>query len=406
MNFLVRSAPGASSRAGFLTRRAILILSTLLLGAGSVVFGPLPGWVEASRNKVRNPGPYPVSEDVQARHESLLIADLHADSLLWNRDLALRGAQGQVDLPRLAEGHVGIQVFGLVTRSPRGQNIHRTSGDGLDNITLLAIAQRWPRSTWSSALARVTYQAGRLQALAEAHPERLVLVRTRSDLQQVLSRRARGERVLAGLLGIEGAHALEGDPANLDVAVKAGVRMVGLAHFFDNAFAGSAHGVTQGGLTDAGRDLIRRAEAAGVLIDLAHSSAKAFDETLDLATRPVVVSHTGVKGTCDNARNLSDDQIRAVSKTGGLIGIGFWKTATCGTDAAAIARAIAHGVEIAGPDHVSLGSDFDGAVTTPFDASGLPLLTAALLEEGLDDATLAKVMGENVRRVLAATLPE
>ena len=119
-----------------------------------------------------------------------------------------------------------------------------------------------------------------------------------------------------------------------------------------------------------------------------------------------MVSHTGVRGTCDNRRNLSDDQLRGIAATGGVVGIGFWDTAVCGSDVAAIVRAIGHAVAVTGPDHVALGSDFDGAVTTPFDARGYPLLTEGLLAAGLPEDTVAKVMGGNVRRVLRAVLPE
>jgi microsomal dipeptidase-like Zn-dependent dipeptidase len=124
-----------------------------------------------------------------------------------------------------------------------------------------------------------------------------------------------------------------------------------------------------------------------------------------MARRPVVVSHAGVRGTCDNTRNLSDAQLRAVAANGGVVGIGFWDTATCGTDARAIARSIAHAVRVAGPDHVALGSDFDGAVATPFDATGVPQVTEALLDAGLDEAAIARVMGGNAVRLLRATLP-
>jgi microsomal dipeptidase-like Zn-dependent dipeptidase len=146
-------------------------------------------------------------------------------------------------------------------------------------------------------------------------------------------------------------------------------------------------------------------EARGVLVDLAHASPRAIDDVLGLVRRPVVVSHTGVRATCDNTRNLSDAQLRAIAATGGVVGIGFWDTATCGTDAGAIARAVLHAVRVAGEDHVALGSDFDGAVTTPFDATGVPLVTEALLEAGLDERTVAKVMGGNAVRLLRATLP-
>jgi microsomal dipeptidase-like Zn-dependent dipeptidase len=176
-------------------------------------------------------------------------------------------------------------------------------------------------------------------------------------------------------------------------------------HFFDTAFAGSAHGVGKGGLNAAGRALVTGLEQRSMLLDLAHASEKTIDDALAVARRPVVVSHTGVKGTCDNARNLSDAHLRGVARTGGVIGIGFWETAVCGRDAAAIARAIRHTATVAGIDHVALGSDFDGAVATPFDAAGLAALTEALLAEGFDDDGVARIMGGNAVRVLQSALP-
>jgi membrane dipeptidase len=170
-------------------------------------------------------------------------------------------------------------------------------------------------------------------------------------------------------------------------------------------FAGSAHGLQKGGLTPAGRRLVAALEERSIAIDLAHASAAAIEEVASIARRPVLVSHTGVRATCDNGRNLSDEQLRAVAATGGLIGIGFWPTAVGGDDAKAIARAIAHAVSVVGPNHVGLGSDFDGAVPTPFDASGLALLTGALLAKGLDDTTIAAVMGGSAVRFLRSSLP-
>ncbi len=181
--------------------------------------------------------------------------------------------------------------------------------------------------------------------------------------------------------------------------------MVGLAHFFDNAFAGSAHGVAKGGLTGAGRELVAELERRRMIVDVGHASAAAIDDVLAIATRPVVASHTGVRAVCDNQRNLTDDQLRGIAATGGMVGIGFWPTACGGDDAAAIARSIVHAVGVIGADHVGLGSDFDGAVPTPFDVSGLGLLTAALLDEGLDEPTIAAVMGGTAIRLLREALP-
>jgi membrane dipeptidase len=230
-------------------------------------------------------------------------------------------------------------------------------------------------------------------------------VRTRPELDAFLERRRADPRLVAGVLGLEGSHALEGDLRNVDVLRQAGFRMMAPTHFFDTGIGGSAHGVTKGGLTPLGREWVRALEERQVLVDLAHASPQTIDEVLALARRPVVVSHTGVKGTCDNRRNLSDAQLRAIAATGGVVGIGFWDTAVCGEDARAIARAIAHAVRVAGPEHVGLGSDFDGAVTTPFDASGLPQVTQALLDAGLADGDVERVMGGNVMRLLRQSLP-
>lgn len=124
-----------------------------------------------------------------------------------------------------------------------------------------------------------------------------------------------------------------------------------------------------------------------------------------MASRPVVASHTGVRGTADNARNLSDAHLRGIAATGGVVGIGFWDTATGGEDVAAIARSIAYAVGVAGVEHVGLGSDFDGGVRVPIDATGLVQITDALLDLGLADDAFARVMGGNALRVLADVLP-
>ena len=116
--------------------------------------------------------------------------------------------------------------------------------------------------------------------------------------------------------------------------------MMSPSHFFDNAFGGSAHGVDKGGLTAKGREMIERMDAAGMVVDVAHASAATIDDVLAVATRPIVASHTGVRGTADNARNLSDAHLRGIAATGGVVGIGFWPTACGGDDVAAIARSI------------------------------------------------------------------
>jgi microsomal dipeptidase-like Zn-dependent dipeptidase len=379
---------------------AAALLFVLLLAG---FFFVLPAAVERRLNGTRMKPPYAPSARALALHRKLVVADLHADSLLWGRDLLGRG-RGHVDVPRLIDGGVAIQAFTVVSKSPRGLNIERND-DQSDNVLLLALAQGWPPKTWSSLKERAAYQARRLHRTAQLSAGRLVLLWTKKDLEDYLVRRARDAKVTAGFLGIEGAHVLEGRIDNVEVLHKAGYRMVGLVHFFDNELGGSAHGVGKGGLTPFGREVVTQLESRGMLVDLAHASPRLIDDVLEMARRPVVVSHTGVRGTCDNLRNLDDRRLARIARTGGVVGIGYWDTAVCGDDAAAIARAIRHAAQVAGVDHVALGSDFDGAVTVPFDTTGLPLLVDALFAEGFGDDDIGRIMGGNVLRVLRGSLP-
>jgi membrane dipeptidase len=360
---------------------------------------------ERRLNAVGRPPPYRPADRAREIHRRSTVVDLHADSLLWGRDLLKRGTRGHVDVPRLIEGGVAVQVFAVTTKVPRNLNIERND-DRTDDILLVAIARGWPPATWRSLLARAEHQAGRLQAMADRSGGLLTLIRGRAGLESFLARRTGDPGIVGGLLAIEGAHALDGDPANVDRLAAAGYRMVAPTHFFDNAFAGSAHGLEQGGLSSLGRELIGRLEAASIIVDLAHASARTIDDVLAIATRPVVASHTGVRGTADNARNLSDDQLRGIAATAGMVGIGFWPTATGGVDVASIGRAIAYAAGVIGVEHVGLGSDFDGAVPVPFDATGLDLVTEALLADGFDEIAIARIMGGNAVDLLMRCLPE
>jgi microsomal dipeptidase-like Zn-dependent dipeptidase len=362
--------------------------------------------VERRLNQVAARPPYAASDQAREIHARATVVDLHADPLLWGRDLLVRGTSGHIDVPRLVEGNVAIQVFGAATKSPRHLNIEHND-DRSDDVILLAIAHGWPSSAWRSLTARALFLAGRLADAADRSGGQLTVVRSRRELDALLAQRAAEEPgLVGGVLAIEGAHALGKELEGLDAVDAAGYRMVGLAHFFDNTYAGSAHGVEKGGLTALGRELVAQLEARSMIVDLAHASTRTIDDVLAVASRPVVASHTGVRGVTDNARNLPDDQLRGIAATGGMVGIGFWPTACGGEDAAAIARSILHAASVAGIDHVGLGSDFDGGVTVPFDASGLVLVTDALLAQGLDGASIGKVLGGNAIRVLRAGLPE
>lgn len=384
-------------------KRLAIGFALLFVIALGIFFFVIPGRVDRSHNFVYRSSSQ-ATPPSGALHARLLIADMHADTLLWGRALNERSSAGHVDIPRLIEGNVALEGLSVVTKTPRGLNIDRNAADS-DNITLLAIAQRWPPATWFSLTARALYQARRLHDFARRSNGRFTVIQTRADLSLYLARRRADSNLTAGWLALEGAQALEGRIENLDALFDAGFRVIAPTHFFDTELAGSSSGTAKDGLTPLGREWVRRMEAKRMIIDLAHASSRTVDDVLAIATRPVVVSHTGVKGTCDNNRNLSDSQIEHIARQGGLIGIGFWKMATCGEDIASIVRAVRYTANLAGFDRVALGSDWDGYIPSPIDASQIGQLTDALLQSGLTEEEVAKVMGGNVVRLLSQLLP-
>ena len=369
-----------------------------------VFFFALPPHIADSLNPTTQKPPYQVSEKARDLHRKLFVVDLHADSLLWNRDLTLKAASGHVDFPRMREGNLALEFFTVVTKSPCNLNIENNTGE-TDNIFWLSFAQLQPLGNLFSLKKRALYQARKLHEYAAKDPK-FVIIKTKNDLRQFIERRKTESDLIAGILGVEGAHALEGEPENTDVFFDAGFRMMSPSHFFDSEMGGSAHGIEKYGLTEAGREIIRRMERRGMLVDASHASAKTIDDILQMATKPVIVSHTGVRGTCENNRNLTDDQLRRIAATGGIIGIGFWDTAVCIENPQAIAKAIRYTASVVGVNRVALGSDFDGSVGTPFDASGMALITEALLQENFSEEEIAKIMGGNVLRLLSENLPE
>jgi membrane dipeptidase len=376
------------------------LLIVVLLGAVGF-FGFAPAIVESSMNKVEPTTLPKVTAETRALHATLQIADMHADTLMWRRSLLSRATRGQVDLPRLLEGNQALQVFSSVTKTPKHQNYDSNGADS-DNITMLAIAQLQPIRTWGSLLQRSLWHAQKLDRAAAASNGQLRVIHTAQDLDRLLADRAAGRKVVGGMLSIEGLQDIEGRLQNLDTLYAAGFRMAGFAHFFDNEVAGSMHGEHKGGLTPLGVETLRRMEKLGMVVDVAHASHASVADILKLARRPVVSSHGGVQATCNVNRNLTDDEIRGIARTGGVIGIGYWDAAVCSTKPVDIARAIAHVRALVGIDHVGLGSDFDGAVTTGFDSSQLVEVTQALVDAGFGKDDIAKVMGGNVLRVLRA----
>lgn len=388
-------------------RKTAIGAAVVLVAAAAGFFTLAPGIVEKGQNATLPGAPAP-SPAALALHKTLVIGDWHSDALLWDRDLRQRSDRGHVDLPRLREGNVAVQVFTTVTKSPSGLNYEHNSAETSDDITLLMLAQARAPRTWFDLTERALDQAAQLRATAEAAPDELRLILSRADLAQLLADRAAGATVVGGILGAEGGHAFAGDIANLERMRAAGFRLIGLTHFFDNELGGSLHGEagTEGaGLTDFGRQVVDYLIAQHMVIDLAHASPAMAREVLAIPAARPIVSHTGIHSHCPTQRNFADDILQGVAAKGGVVGIGYWEEVTCGATVVAIADSIAAAVALLGPDAVSLGSDFDGAVTTPLDSSQLASLTQALMDKGLPEPVIAKVMGGNMMRYLAETLP-
>ena len=384
-------------------RKKFWIPLTLIGAAAIGFFGFLPGYVEGSMNAVDGQPLIKVSDEAKALHKTLNIVDLHSDTLMWNRDLGKRAERGHMDLPRLQEGNVALQLFSSVTKTPKGQNYDGNGAD-TDNITSLTFAQLQPVKTWRSLVERSLYHASKRDHAVSGSDGKLQAVDKAQQIDALLAARQKDRSTVGAMLTIEGLHNLEGKAENLDRLYDAGFRMAGFTHFFDNELGGSMHGLKKGGLTPFGRDILRRMEAKGMIVDIAHLSHAGVAEVLAMAKRPVVSSHGGVQATCKVNRNLTDDEVRGVAKTGGIIGIGYWEGAICSTDPRAAAKAMKHVRDLVGIQHVALGSDYDGATTVRFDTSQLAQVTQALMDEGFTPDEIRAVMGENALRVIRAGL--
>ncbi|HMG19956.1 MAG TPA: dipeptidase [Kofleriaceae bacterium] len=327
-------------------------------------------------------------DEARAMHDECCVLDLHADTAkLMDKlgyDLAMRHDRpmprrvnvfGHVDLPRLREGGVAGQFFSFWTTPYPERGCARSVADQLDA----------------------------LDGAIDRHPGELTWTRTGAEV-----RAAKAAGRIAALGGIEGGQALEGQLAAIEPFARRGVRYLGLLHFSANAIGRPAHGRGADpaqGLTGFGRDVVRECERCGVIVDLAHINRRGFFDALALATRPPMVSHTGVLGVHRHWRNIDDEQLRAVADKGGCVGVIFARRYLGSASIDAVVDHLLHIVDVAGDDVPALGSDFDGFVVPPEgleDIAALPNLTVALSRRGVAPRVLEKILGGNVLRVLDA----
>ncbi|MFQ5634530.1 MAG: dipeptidase [Gammaproteobacteria bacterium] len=344
--------------------------------------------------------PYEISAAARELHDTLLIADMHVDSAVHLVDFSRPQDIGHVGADRLEAGGMSLMTLSLPTE------VTVDKWRIVNGMAIGSVVNGQPFATWFSNFSRGNYFREHIERVVAGNPDRMFVIRTRADLRDLVqSWGPGGDRKLGILISVEGIHILDNQIGNLQPLIDSGIRMISLTHGFDNEAAGSNTGAGQGGLTEYGREVLRIMQDNNVILDLAHLSDRATHEALDIVSEPVVISHTGVRATCNKGRNVSDEVIRRIGENGGVIGVGFFRNVLCGDDLASIVRAMNHIRDLAGIEHVAIGSDYDGAVTVVFDAGGLPLLTDALISDGYTEDEIRMVMGGNTLRVLSQVLP-
>lgn len=387
-------------------KKIILSITLLLVVILLLVTQFAPPVVDKKMNPVQAHEAYEVSAQAKQLHASLIIGDWHADTMLWKRNISKEHDYSHVDIPRLQQGNVGLQMFTTVTKSPSGLNYASNSANAWDDITTLALLQLWPPRTWTSLTERALYQANKLHAFARKNSNDLMIIQNKNDLQKWQIKRQNNQRLIGGLIGTEGNHALDGKLENVQQLYNAGFRMMSLQHFFDNRLGGSLHGESQAGLTPFGKQVIEEMKRLDIILDVSHSSPQVVKDVLDFYDRPIVVSHTGFQGHCATNRNISDELMRRIAEKGGLIAVGYWDGAVCGEEPKDIVAAIKYGLELVGENHLSLGSDFDGTVTTGFHTGELAALTQEMLDQNFSESQIRKIMGGNMLTLLKSHLPD
>jgi membrane dipeptidase len=339
-----------------------------------------------------------LDNDDEARewYRAAPVADAHADSLLWNRDLAARSNQGHVDFPRMRDAGMRVQLFTIPTR---GFPV-------LDGIRFFCWWKHWPRSARRDPRARALWQIEQMHAAVARSGGTVAIATTREDLEENL---AKGK--ISAILGLEGAFPLEGNAKNLAQFWDRGVRFLGPAHLIPNEFSSCSSWLYRDrGLGAAGRELLQEMARLGAALDLSHASPRAVDQMLQFAPASLAVfdSHTGALGANQHWRNLGDDAMRKIAERGGVVAIilAVMYLGRGGMDA--FLRHVAHAAKVAGPRAIAIGSDFDGFVALPReirDVADYPRLAPALRGAGFDRAAVTGILGANLVDFLGRALP-
>jgi membrane dipeptidase len=331
-----------------------------------------------------------------------LVVDTHNDITSYitdeGFDMGARDTSGkiQTDLPRMKEGGLNVEFFSIY------------------------VAAKYAKEGGSARRAMEMIDG--VYEQARRHPESLEMAYTVDDI-----RRIHRSGKIAALMGIEGGHAIEDSLSALRLFYRLGVRYMTLTHTNTNNWADSAGGIgnppeiRHHGLSDFGKDVVREMNRLGMMVDISHVGDETFLKVIETTQSPVIASHSSCRALTNVPRNLTDEMLEALAKNGGVIQINFYngfinteyakpgdpvptKPAPTAT-LEMLMQHFEHAIQVAGIDHVGIGSDFDGVdgMLPPGmeDVSKLPTITYELLKRGHSEADVKKVLGENLLRVLA-----
>ncbi len=364
--------------------------------------------------------------DYRALHSDAIVVDLHSDTpLRMTRgvDFSVRDTNGHMDIPRLQEGGIDLQVFACWV----------STGTPFD-----------------SCKGKVDLLIDTLTSQVKANPDKIEICLTAGDAERIIS-----EGKIAAFIGIENGVAIANDIENVDYFYNRGVRYLTLTHTESSDWCISSADDEPAfeGLTDFGRDVVKRMNELGMIVDISHAHVDAVDEVLRITTAPVIASHSCVYNLCEHDRNLTDDQIKAIAQNGGMIGINFYNAYlsqeyndksdsvykslkpkmkelrekykdddsaryvatmefwrehanpvmdSITVDVNTVVDHIDYIVKLVGPEYVGFGSDYDGVPSIPKgldDCSMVPNITAELVNRGYTEEDIRKILGGNFMRI-------
>jgi len=374
--------------------------------------------------------PMDPTTDTLTLHQEALVIDSHNDSLVahLHGGLSLAGGVLPRDRPESLISHLRgagydqilhrLQDYASETSQPAPVMDFLAALGGSQNprSPFGEVQLNWPKMrqggidagffaidvtrAWKNHLVYALDGLGFCEVEVAAQGDQVVIVRTTAELEA-----AKAEGKLAVILAIENSEVLEGSLYALRALHRIGVRSLGLTHHpRARAADGCEEGEYGGGLTRFGRQLVRLMNELGVVVDVSHISDRGFWDVLEVSERPVLASHSNCRALCEHPRNLTDEQLRALAEHGGVVGITFVPSFV---DAAApslerLLDHLDHAIQVAGIDHVGLGSDFDGGGTVLADATCYPQITAGLRARGYTPQQVRHILGANHLRLLQA----